>query len=368
MGKYRMRWRKPSVPNGTVIAWAGWHVQFVEDTNLGFNDRVFADLIDLSGSPAAQTGMDAGYSPWSCHGGFGRSRRDREGRDQFPTPVSAAGEYLLFPPLLERGHRSMCCGYPMGGAEGDRPAYAASGFRSLAVRRRRKLARLPPQRRSLLGGAGNGGKNPRPSRSRSAPEGGDALLHLGLARAAGQRDFASHNRVPADERWRNGSIRTRFRFYLAMAVSALICALTAGGFVMAIRIFDGQAADLRARLPPIRAKWMPSGDYGSESAPGSLPGRSSSALARAYRLERDVGVGESAPQGGGDRWFTVVRLADGGSEISFKAWVRDWDQVQSIQKRLSASGRFTSITLSEQRKDLQTGVVLFHVTARMGND
>ena len=40
--------------------------------------------------------------------------------------------------------------------------------------------------------------------------------------------------------------------------------------------------------------------------------------------------------------------------------------MQAIEKRLAADGRFDAISLSEQRKDLKTGVVLFHVTARLG--
>ena len=51
--------------------------------------------------------------------------------------------------------------------------------------------------------------------------------------------------------------------------------------------------------------------------------------------------------------------------MSFRAWVRDWNQVQAIQKKLAEGRRFSGITLSEQRKDMATGVVIFHVTGKV---
>jgi hypothetical protein len=63
--------------------------------------------------------------------------------------------------------------------------------------------------------------------------------------------------------------------------------------------------------------------------------------------------------------LTVRRKPDGSLEMTFRAWVRDWNQVQAIQKSLSAGKRFSGITLSEQRKDLSTGVVVFHVTGKV---
>jgi hypothetical protein len=40
----------------------GWHIQFVEDTNLGSNHRVFVDLVEASEKDQPWMGMDAGLS------------------------------------------------------------------------------------------------------------------------------------------------------------------------------------------------------------------------------------------------------------------------------------------------------------------
>jgi Tfp pilus assembly protein PilN len=207
-----------------------------------------------------------------------------------------------------------------------------------------------------------------PFQAPGAGEGGEALLHLGLARAARQRDFASHNRVPAEARLRNEGIRTRFRFYLAMAATALIAALAAGAFALAIRLSNqrlarlrSQAAAYQAQVDDIRALRVRKGRLEA----------SVEDLKPVWRGAIDwdavfASLSKALPKESGIDGFTVSRQADGGSEISFRAWVRDWDQVQAIEKRLAAGGRFDAISLSEQRKDLQTGVVLFHVTARLG--
>jgi Tfp pilus assembly protein PilN len=346
----------------------GWHVQFVEDTNLGSNHRVFADLIDTAGSGAGQGGMDAGFSLEIAVEALGELVAAEKGEANFQLLIG--GREFCYSLLYLNGGPFHVLRVP----EGAGPKAAA---------------RLNRHREFAPGRGGNGTLRVFLSKGDpfwdvsetkalklevftlpGAAEGGDALLHLGLARAAGQREFASHNRVPAEERLRNRSIRTRFRFYLAIAMASLLCALTAGGFALAIRISDGQAAELRAQasayqsqvdairglrvrkarleasLADLRPTWRGPTDWNAQFE----------ALANA--LPKEAGIDG----------FTVTRLPDGGSEISFKAWVRDWDQVQSIQKKLSASGRFASVALSEQRKDLPTGVVLFHVTARAEND
>jgi hypothetical protein len=68
------------------------------------------------------------------------------------------------------------------------------------------------------------------------------------------------------------------------------------------------------------------------------------------------------PKEAGIDGLAVTRRADNELELSFRAWVKDWDQVQKIQRRLSDAPTFASVSLSEQRKDLSTGVVIFHVT------
>jgi hypothetical protein len=193
-------------------------------------------------------------------------------------------------------------------------------------------------------------------------------LHLGLAGAARQRDFASHNRVPSEARRRNESIRTRFRFYLALTASAVAAALAAGAFGVAIRVSERQAGELRAQASAYQAQ------VDAIRALRVRKARLEASIADLRPIWRGqidwnaafADLAKALPKEAGIDGFTVVRGPNGELELSFKAWVRDWDQVQAIQKRLVAGGRFTSVSLSEQRKDLPTGVVVFHVTAKMG--
>jgi len=344
----------------------GWHVQFVEDTNLGSNHRVFADLIDATGSATAQTGMDAGFSLELAMEALGELVANEKGEISFQL-MYGSGEFC-YSLLYLNGSPFHVLRVPQGAGpkaaarlrrhRDFAPGRSGSGSMRIFLSKGDPLWEVPEIREA----------KPEVFSLTGAPEGGDALLHMGLASAARQRDFASHNRVPADDRRRNASIRTRFRFYLAMAASALICALAAGGFAIAIRIFEGRASDLRARASVYQ------GEVDAIRGLRVRKARLESSLSDLRPLWRGptdwnaafAALAKSLPKEAGIDGFTVTRLSDGEAEISFKAWVRDWDQVQAIQKRLSASGRFSAVALSEQRKDSQSGVVLFHVTARAG--
>jgi hypothetical protein len=76
-------------------------------------------------------------------------------------------------------------------------------------------------------------------------------------------------------------------------------------------------------------------------------------------------IAAALPKEAGIDGLAVSRQADGSLELSFRAWVKDWNQVQSIQKKLASEPRFRNVALSEQRKDMQSGAVVFHVTSRL---
>ena len=95
------------------------------------------------------------------------------------------------------------------------------------------------------------------------------LLHLGLAQAARQKDFATHNRVGQVQRRRNESIRTRFRFVLAMA--ATIGVLPPGrrsstGFRPGSPNRNWPVS--RPKRPPTSPRSIPSGRCGSGKGRG----------------------------------------------------------------------------------------------------
>lgn len=343
----------------------GWHVQFVEDTNLGSNHRVFADLIDTARAVPSRPGMDAGLSLELAMEALGEMLAAGKGAADFQ--LLYGGRDFCYSLLYLNGAPFHLLRVPEG--PGPKAAARLRRHREFAtgrngggplrvflhkddpLRQAPEIAALKPEAFALAG----------------APEGGEGLLHLGLARAARQRDFASHNRVPTEARRRNASIRTRFRFYLALAASALAAALAGGAFALAIRVSENQAAGLRAQAAVYQSQ------VDAIRALRVRKARLESSIADLKPLWRGpldwnavlAALAKALPKEAGIDGLAANRLPDGGMELSFKAWVRDWDQVQAIQKRLLAGGAFASVSLSEQRKDLQTGVVLFHVTARL---
>jgi hypothetical protein len=365
----------------------GWHIQFVEDTNLGSNHRVFVDLVDESAPAKGLDGMDAGLSLELAVEALGELVAAEKGEANFQ--LLYGSDRFCYSLLFLNG--SPFHVLRVGGGAGAKAAARLRRHREFAgglARNGAGLRTFLAQGDPLWEGAavkelraeildlsgasenGQGGKTDAKAGSAvPAPASGKAgtLLHLGLAHAARQRDLAAHNRVAAEQRRRNESIRTRFRLILALAATGALCALIAGTFWAAIRVshselrtLTAQASAYQAQVDSIHALRVEKAQL--ENAVSDLrpiwhaPMDWSAVMgAIAAALPREAGIDGLA----------VNRQPDGSLEMSFRAWVRDWNQVQAIQKKLAESKLFTGIALSEQRKDLATGVVIFHVTAKL---
>jgi Tfp pilus assembly protein PilN len=354
---------------------SGWHIQFVEDTNLGSNHRVFADLSDASASAAGLAGMDAGLPLELAVEALGDLVAAEKGEQNFqllyggkdfcysllylngsPFHVLRVNEGAANSAARLRRHRDF--------APGSRDSSSGNGrngslktflLQDDPLRESALIRELHPEAFDLAG-------------STQPPEAGNAwLLHLGLAHAARQRDFAAHNRVAVAERRRNETIRTRFRFFLAMGATAAVCALMAAAFALAINLsqkrldaLKAQASIYQSQVDSIRSLRKERSRL--EASLGDLqpiwhpPMDWSSLLAS---------IAAALPKEAGIDGLAVSRQADGSLELSFRAWVKDWNQVQSIQKKLASEPRFRNVALSEQRKDMQSGAVVFHVTSRL---
>jgi Tfp pilus assembly protein PilN len=362
-------------PRKDKYARGGWHLQFVEDTNLGSNHRVFVDLHESSAPESFLSGMDSGLPLEVAMEALGDLLFHRRAEPNFQ--LLCGGPRFCYSLLYLNGapfhvlrvdegagesaaerllrHRDFALAQVKNGASGLK-TFLPQGD-PLGVLR--SIQALKPETADF-------------GTPLSAPAGSNGFaaslnLHLGLAHAARQREFAAHNRVPEDQRRRNAALRSRSRFFAAMGAMALICLLVAAGFwtaisltqsrlhamkikaagyqsqVDAIRASRRKKAALESSLENLRPLWAPPvpwGDVFSQLA-GALP------------------------KEGGLDGLAVNRNADGTLALSFRAWVRDWDQVQAIEKRLTATRRFSSVSMSEQRKDLGTGVVVFHVTCRL---
>ena len=344
----------------------GWHLQFVEDTNLGSNHRVFVDLVDAGAPVRGQGGMDAGLSLELAMEALGEMVAVDKGEQNFQ--LLYGGKDFCYSLLFLNGGPFHLLRVDEGA--GPKAAARLRRHREFAAGRnangslRTFLAKADPLWEHL---AAKDVKAEAFALSATG-EGGDTLLHLGLAQAARQRDYLSHNRVGAEDRRRNEGIRTRFRFILALAAAAALGALAAGGYALAIQVSKSQLTTLHAQAAVYQ------GQVDSIRALRREKMRLEASVEDLRPMWRGpidwnavlAALSAALPRESGIDGLTVSREANGALEVSFKAWVRDWDQVQSIQKKLAAAKMFTAIALSEQRKDLSTGVVLFHVTCNLG--
>ncbi len=349
----------------------GWHIQFVEDTNLGSNHRVFADLCGPVTQSEGLPGMDAGLSLELAVEALGELVAAEKGEPNFQ--ILFGGKHFCYSLLFINGspfhvlrvndgagpasagrlrrHREFAPGNGRNGGPGLK-TFLLQGD---PLQDCASIAELRPESFALAGSA-------------AAPDADNSwLLHLGLAHAARQRDYSAHNRVAPEARRRNEVVRGRFRFFLAMGAAAALCALAAAGYGYAIHAAQGELRTLKAQasvyqkqvdsIRVLRKERMRLEASLEDLKPiWHGPMDWSSVLAS---------LTAALPQEAGIDGLSVARQADGSLELSFRAWVRDWNQVQSIQKKLSSALRFRNVTLSEQRKDMQTGVVVFHVTAKL---
>lgn len=360
----------------------GWHIQFVEDTNLGSNHRVFVDLIDQTAPAAGQEGMDSGLSLELAIEALGDLVATEKSEQNFqmlyggkrfcysllfvngsPFHVLRVGEAAGAKAWVRlRRHREFASGQGRNGAP-PLKTYLAKGdplWDGAAIQDLRAEA-------FELSGASGNGNGSAPDAKGTDTDPNTWLLHLGLAQAARQRDFAAHNRVAAEARRRNETIRTRFRFILAVGATLAVCALTSIAFWIAIhasqtqlRALKSKASAYQEQVDSIRALRFEK--VRMEGAVGDLRPLWHGAMDWGSVLGA---IASALPREAGIDGLTANRQPDGSTELSFRAWVRDWNQVQSIQKNLSGDHRFTGISLSEQRKDLASGVVIFHVTCKL---
>lgn len=356
----------------------GWHIQFVEDTNLGSNHRVFVDLIETGNDSKGLAGMDAGLSLELAMEALG---------ELVSAEKSEANFQLLY------GGEGFCYSllYLNGAAFHVLRVGEGAGAKSSArLRRHREFASVagknggPGMKTYLAKGdplwefqairelhpeeftcAGSGLPSKESAKSGDRADGIASLLHLGLAQAALQRDFSAHNRVPEADRRRNAVIRTRHRFTLATGATFFGCLAVAGAMYAAIHATQSRLSDLKEKAAAYQPQVEAIRALRVEKA--SLE-RGLEGLRPLWKGPLDwgaifAGIAAALPEEAGMDGLAVARKPDGVLELSFRAWVKDWDKVQTIQKRLSTTRPFKSVTLSEQRKDLATGNVVFHVTA-----
>ncbi|HLP41080.1 MAG TPA: hypothetical protein VK465_06205 [Fibrobacteria bacterium] len=183
----------------------GWHIQFVEDTNLGSNHRVFVDLKDRQADVGPRPGMDAALPLEIAVEALAETLQAREGETSFQLLVGGTSQ--CFSVLYVNGSPFHLLRIPEGAGDAaaarlvrhrDFPQSQGKGggFRTFLSPGDPLLAceavsRLSPEivDFNLRLPQGEGLPKPLPS----------LYMHLGLALAAARRDLATHNRVQDEE-------------------------------------------------------------------------------------------------------------------------------------------------------------------------
>jgi hypothetical protein len=350
----------------------GWHLQYVEDTNLGSNHRVFVDLRDGKDGAPPRPGMDAALPLEVAVEALAEAVQTKTGEQNFQLLVGGPGE--CFSALYAGGSPFHVLRVP--GTPGEKTAERLARHREFAHSQGKgsvfrtflapgdPLAALEPVRRL---GPETVSLQLRPAGEAGAGEDPILYLHYGLALAASRREYAAHNRVDSGLRLRNDSVRGRFRFMVAMGASLLFCILVAGGFALATRLtleetgrLSAQAASYRTQVEAIRALRIENARI-KDSLAGLRP--LWNRPVRWHRVFADLSG--ALPQQAGIDGLAVKREPDGSMSLSFRAWVKDWDHVRGIERELAASPYLRDVSISEQRKDMATGAVVFHVSCRM---
>lgn len=351
----------------------GWHIQFVEDTNLGSNHRVFVDLRDGQDASNTQPGMDSALPLELAVEALGEAVLAKHGEPNFQLLVSGPGQcysvlyvngspfhVLRVPePAGERAaarlvrHRDFAQSQGKGAAfrtflcPGD-PLASLESVRKLVPETMDFNMRLPE-------GTAAGKSDP------------SLFIHLGLALAAARRDYVEHNRVEGENRLRNAGIRGRSRFALAMMATTVACLIMAGAYALAIRHAGSQAKTLASQASAYQGQVETIRSLRSEKArlEATLAGLKPVWSRPVPWHEVFAELSAALPAQSGIDGLAVNRADDGSLGISFRAWVKDWDQVRGIERKLSESRFLESVSISEQRKDLSSGAIVFHVSCKL---
>lgn len=376
----------------------GWHIQFIEDTNLGSNHRVFLDLKDAQDAAGTQGGMDAALPLEVAVEALGEAVLARRAEPNFQLLVG--GPECCYSVLYAGG--SPFHVLRVREAPGDKAAARLAKHREFALSQGKAgpyrtylcpgdpladceaVRALAPEIVDFGLGAGKeaaakGAKSGRNAKGAEAAAGtGTAAgarngtgiplyLHLGLALAASKREYSDHNRVLLEGRLRNLNVRGRSRFAAAMLVTALACGVAAGAYALAIRSAGAETLRLSSQASSYRAQVEAIRELRAERLRllGSLAALKPMWSGPIPWGEVFADLDAALPAQAGVDGLQVDRDAAGVLSLSFRAWVKDWDAVGGIERKLSESRYLEEVSISEQRKDLASGAVVFHVSCRI---
>ncbi len=377
----------------------GWHIQFVEDTNLGSNHRVFVAL-KKNNDQSPKMGFDGQYPLELAIEAYGEKIFSEKGEAnfQFLFKENDFAFSLLFlngAPfhILNLSNRSLKNNVPDLPVKSDSEKNFKKDFEKRILQHREfainqgKLGQValktfyqgklelqdfpllqdlkPSQLPPLEFSEANRGSDsiPRPLDAKGT-------LHYGLALVASQAQYQGHNQSIEEAKNSNYLLRTRFQFLKISSAIFGICLLILSGLFLSNLLLKNKINKLNASYQVFENQVKKIRDLRKEKIQIET---SIAELSPVWNLPMNWsevfnGLAKALPHEAGIDGISATLRPDGKLSLSFRAWVKDWNQVQGIEKSLSHTHPFSNIVLSEQRKESSSGTVVFQVTATLERD
>ncbi len=367
----------------------GWHLLFAEDTNQGSNHRIFAGLIPLNEGRENQGEEDSRYFD-EC---LPLEAAIEALAEKFAAETGTANfQFLLLfasrlyslvfvegqPFHLLRLEHSRFAGKESPEWDWPRIAQRLAQHREFACMGRSGIRDVPLVTPSVEGIAPlSSWDNPdirvwdcgcgKPAAGEWDPSRASiSIAHLGLALATVSERWSPHDRLEGIGRARNTSLRHAFLAGGFTFMAILICLAVAGFYFQRHYTVTSRIATLKAEAG------IHAGQVAAIETLRANKAELEKHLARIQPVWKDPipwhglldAIASALPEQSGMEGLSATQV-EGATRISFKVWVRDWDQVGSLQEKLSASDYFSQVELSEQKRDPRSGIVAFYVNCRI---
>jgi hypothetical protein len=356
-----------------------WHEFFQEDTNQGTQHRVFISFLESEELHTASPEADMRMPLESAALALATRFQEETGESDFQIILSC--EKHLFSILFLGGspyHLLRILSEDRKYAVDRLKKHAEYGLSAASKSRSLRIFLLPPSDDWLHSSLA---QDPLWEPERVNPEAvfhgfagperkedkGTMLFRYGLFLAGNDPDLVRHDRASQKEKGRIADIRDAFRLKKALLVSGILSLAVIAFFGWKLWHASVELRDIKDRAAA----------YQEPLAAISLYRQQKQQLIDTLQGLRPLWhlpvpwhrvfhtIISALPEQSGMDAFLVEKTRDGTLELRFKAWMKDWDRVATLQDRLNTSPLFSEVTLSDQKKNLKKGTVHFHVSCKV---
>ncbi len=355
---------------------ARWHEMFAEDTHQGTEHRVFISLFK-SDSPSVHTPADAqlplqvGLMALANHLSEVSEKPEFQFLIQTPKAVfsilvfgSSVFHTLTFQPSddiksdLDRLARQRDYGLQSAEVESALPLYVlapnAAAWQELALTHNNwEVIPLP----SILN----------IEATKTAAQKVQLYCHLGLRLAQSDLELRAHNSVGSHVTRSLGYRRDKRLAIYTTLIAALFCLLVGGFFGLRYKNLQQRLQQIDKQSDAHRPVLQKINAYRQQK---SAVSDSLTQLRQLWHLPIPwdkllLEIQNAMPRQSGIEALVVKETQKGATELQFKAWVKNWDHITGIQKRLTESPYFLNVKESEQRKNKRRHYISFNMSAEI---